>query len=760
MHEFISKVEDLLVQIYQQKTTSNSMKKRELIKVANDIHTNYKKLSTHKCLREYDGERIRAYKKEMENLVMRIKNLVEVLKSGKNIIEECKRSKDTPNKLRPKKSASNCQGLILKGRDGKMYISKRSGEKQDGNWRWCIYKKVNFADITQEYDIVCEEEKCRRVKKPPVKKERVIKPNRISPVEHANEYKNKIRKGLDGNLWISEKRGNFTYYRWWPYKKQKTQDISKQVDKSTLQCKGLRKTKSPKCNDQPNCKWKTGVGCIDNEESTIAIKTSDKIPNKPVNLDDRPKMLNIDERIRFRDHLIRLMNDPPANACIDDIKQFAEIKYVLGSGDFGQVVEACSPNNRQCDFNYAIKMGKKDEESIDEVNYLKLLKTIVEDNISPNVPLMLANFKCDNCQFLGRDSFFDEFPCDFMFFEIANGDLKHFFKNQTNLTKDIIDSCLFQLMAGVESYQTKYEICNRDLKTENILVYKIREGGYFSYRLSSDRHDETFYVPNYGYLFVISDFGVATTYSLPEIQELEIYDEMRQKEYDIFTGMRVGIIEEDESINPLVNNDFRSGLKFDDRKLSDKNTFRVNWSHSNITDTRVIPVYSHIMNLQFDNSRKMFSELTNNRFKLLPSMNMVDVTLEDIAQTRYYMPPFSLSADTQDIIKIFLGGWRSRLFNGDGGSHTRHSNIYSMLYDDLHHYMEKTIVPTDNYTYHLLKKSQKKRKRDEKDLYEFTLSLNPAKSFARFFILDYFNDTYKTRPSSLTQMGRIFESNY
>ena len=454
------------------------------------------------------------------------------------------------------------------------------------------------------------------------------------------------------------------------------------------------------------------------------------------------------------------MNDPPANTCIDDIKQFAEIKYVLGSGDFGQVYEACSPNNRQCDFNYAIKMGEKDQESIDEVNYLKLLKTIVEDNISPNVPLMLANFKCDNCHFLGGDSFFDEFPCDFMFFEVANGDLENFFRNQTNLTKDMANSCLFQLMAGVESYQTRYEICNRDIKTENILVYKIREGGYFSYRLSSDKHDETFYVPNYGYLFVIADFGVATTYSLPEIQELDIYDEMQEQEYDIFTGMRVGIIQDDETINPLVNDDFRSGPRFDDRKLSDKNTFRVNWSHSNITDTRVIPVYSHIMNLQFDNSRKIFSELTNNSFKVLPSMDMIDVTLEDIAQTRYYMPPFSLSADTQDIIKIFLGGWRSRLFNGDGGSHNRHSNIYSMLYDDLHHYMDKTMVPTDNYTYQLLKKSQKKRKRDEKDLYEFTLSLNPAKSFARFFILDYFNDTYKTRPSQLTQMGRIFESNY
>ena len=81
--------------------------------------------------------------------------------------------------------------------------------------------------------------------------------------------------------------------------------------------------------------------------------------------------------------------------------------------------------------------------------------------------------------------------------------------------------------------------------------------------------------------------------------------------------MRVGIIQEDETINPLVNDDFKSGPRFDDRKLSDKNTFRVNWSHSNITDTRVIPVYSHIMNLKFDNSRKMFSDLTNNTFQII-----------------------------------------------------------------------------------------------------------------------------------------------
>ena len=40
MHEFISKVEDLILRIYQQKTTSNNAKIRELIKVANDIHTN------------------------------------------------------------------------------------------------------------------------------------------------------------------------------------------------------------------------------------------------------------------------------------------------------------------------------------------------------------------------------------------------------------------------------------------------------------------------------------------------------------------------------------------------------------------------------------------------------------------------------------------------------------------------------------------------------------------------------------------------
>ena len=41
-----------------------------------------------------------------------------------------------------------------------------------------------------------------------------------------------------------------------------------------------------------------------------------------------------------------------------------------------------------------------------------------------------------------------------------------------------------------------------DIKKENILYYKINEGGYFQYKIL----DETFYVPNYGYLFVINDF--------------------------------------------------------------------------------------------------------------------------------------------------------------------------------------------------------------------------------------------------------------
>ena len=38
-----------------------------------------------------------------------------------------------------------------------------------------------------------------------------------------------------------------------------------------LKCKGLKKTKAPKCNDQPNCKWVKGKGCKDKVNTPVDV---------------------------------------------------------------------------------------------------------------------------------------------------------------------------------------------------------------------------------------------------------------------------------------------------------------------------------------------------------------------------------------------------------------------------------------------------------------------------------------------------------
>ena len=116
---------------------------------------------------------------------------------------------------------------------------------------------------------------------------KIADPNRKSPPYHAKDFKDLILKGNDGNDWISlkNKRG---VYKWLRYNHEYTlaeqNKQGKQIvcdgdrcrrvevpveerrgDPLPLKCKGLRRTKDPKCEDQPNCEWKVGKGCQDKQ---------------------------------------------------------------------------------------------------------------------------------------------------------------------------------------------------------------------------------------------------------------------------------------------------------------------------------------------------------------------------------------------------------------------------------------------------------------------------------------------------------------
>ncbi|NQX84263.1 MAG: serine/threonine protein kinase [Mycoplasmataceae bacterium] len=65
-----------------------------------------------------------------------------------------------------------------------------------------------------------------------------------------------------------------------------------------------------------------------------------------------------------------------------------------------------------------------------------------------------------------------------------------------------------QVVGGVQAAH-KLHFIHRDIKPANILYYKIKSGGYFTYVING----KNYYIPNFGYLIIINDFGIAHIYN-------------------------------------------------------------------------------------------------------------------------------------------------------------------------------------------------------------------------------------------------------
>lgn len=66
-------------------------------------------------------------------------------------------------------------------------------------------------------------------------------------------------------------------------------------------------------------------------------------------------------------------------------------------------------------------------------------------------------------------------------------------------------NALFQIMVGLLALKRYFNMLHTDFHTRNILVYKVKPGGYWKYKIDN----KTYYLPNLGYIFLINDFGFA-----------------------------------------------------------------------------------------------------------------------------------------------------------------------------------------------------------------------------------------------------------
>lgn len=63
----------------------------------------------------------------------------------------------------------------------------------------------------------------------------------------------------------------------------------------------------------------------------------------------------------------------------------------------------------------------------------------------------------------------------------------------------------FQIIYSIYTLQLRLNMTHLDLHTDNIIVQKVPKGGFWEYTIN----ENTYYVPNLGYIFYINDFGHA-----------------------------------------------------------------------------------------------------------------------------------------------------------------------------------------------------------------------------------------------------------
>lgn len=74
-----------------------------------------------------------------------------------------------------------------------------------------------------------------------------------------------------------------------------------------------------------------------------------------------------------------------------------------------------------------------------------------------------------------------------------------------NHSHEIWMNALFQISVGLYAIKKYYNMHHTDFHTGNILVHKVKPGGYWIYTINR----KNYYVPNLGYIFLLSDFGFA-----------------------------------------------------------------------------------------------------------------------------------------------------------------------------------------------------------------------------------------------------------
>jgi serine/threonine protein kinase len=347
-------------------------------------------------------------------------------------------------------------------------------------------------------------------------------------------------------------------------------------------------------------------------------------------------------------------------------------KEVLGKGDYG-CVYSVQVEKKPLAVKYS-RLTKRDiahgcYKSSGEVWFeyrilSELFKKLLRDRVCPNLPLLYGSHVLHSHR-LALRSKSCVCPCVATIIELADGSLRDFFDTFPSLME--LYSCLFQVLAGVHAYQKHGQIMNYDVKSNNVLFFNIKPGGYWKYTIL----DKDYYVPNYGRLFIVNDFGISRSFS-PTFRLVKNNEPFKLgKRLGMVMQSRFSPIQHTGSIDHLGVTREPFSVSWDDKSKSTGGMARIGKS-----DT---PLHA----IQLSSSQKSFLR----KQKLCSDPDKLE-----FYDNPMVVPPFEFFNDTQDVIRTFVGGGRTT----QRGDHSVHPCIAKDMVDHLKVFVSDAHSSDDN----------------------------------------------------------------
>jgi hypothetical protein len=345
-----------------------------------------------------------------------------------------------------------------------------------------------------------------------------------------------------------------------------------------------------------------------------------------------------------------------------------------------------------------------------EINFLKpFLNSIVEKGICPNLPYIYSNLICNTCNFkltVGKKiTDKKNTPCNTIIMELASGTLEKWI--ETPKDEDRQYACFFQCMAGIHAIQKYFQMSNRDIKSINILYKECQPGGYWEYVIQG----KTYYIPNYGEVLLVNDYGVGMSFdsSFPPICTKFAPNRAPKGALPSLKSLRIGLrpfVITDGKFTSINYTGAMPGVsKYIHKKITPPLIVK-----DNVVKTAVNTPVSVVL------SDEQKSVLTKHG---IPT----DVSDPMFFSDPHVVPFLDMYVDTQDMIRTICGKFDRTVQDGT------HSdlNFSKKLKDELSPY----VYPVKDL--------------ELKNIREGILT--PANTIAGYFITDFFNKRFNTRPS-------------